>query len=342
MKRIAIIAEHFSPPYDEGFKKATSGIIDGLLAIGKQLAVFSPANKNKGWGVPNNRLLIGRGLRSRLRDFDPALVIYIPRSAATPMSLLRAKLLKLQSGKPVVLVSLQQRSYHPLVKPICKSFCPDLVMVLSEKSRKIMEDLGAKVTRIRLGVDVDRFKPATEEHRRSLRNKYRLPDKKIILHIGHISQRRNLDILTTLNSPETQVVMVSSTTTTAVKRLKHRLISWGTILIDTYSDSIEEIYQISDLYVFPTFDPKGAIEIPLSVLEAMATNLPIVSSPFGGLPDLFSEVKGLLFARHADQFPNLIGQALAIQSVETRQAVLNLSWKSVAEEIVNAIEVNLR
>ncbi len=340
MRRIAIVAEHFSPPYDEGFKKATGGIINGLLAIGKELAVFSPSDE-KGLKLPRNRLLIGSGFRSRLKRYHPDLLIYIPQSAATPMSFLRTRFLKWQSGKPVVMISLQRRCYSEVVKPILGKLLPELVLVLSEKSKRIVEDIGGRALRIGLGVDADKFKPVTQQQKSMLKEKYNLPNRKILLHIGHISRRRNLEILGRIKHPELQIVMVSSTTTHAARKLKGELVSSGTIVLNTYIESIEEIYQLADAYIFPTFDPMGAIEIPLSVLEAMATNLPVVTTPFGGLPDLFGDVKGLLFARSAEQLLKLVEDALAMTSVETRNAVINLSWKSVAQEIANAIEVTL-
>lgn len=341
MKKIAIVAEHFSPPYDEGFKKATGGIISGLISIGKEVVVFSSGDQEEGFSLPNNRLLIGSRFRSNLRSYNPDLVIYIPGSAATPMSFLRTKLLKWQSAKPVVMISLQRRCYHRVFKKPLRRLLPDLVIVLSEWSRRAIEDVGGRAIRIRLGVDAEKFRPATQQQKSLLRHRYKLPNKKIVLHIGHISQRRNLEILGAIRDPEVCVVMVSSTTTHATSKLRNRLIASGVVLLDNYIESIEEIYQLADAYLFPTYDPMGAIEIPLSVLEAMATDLPVVTTPFGGLPDLFSDVKGLLFVRSADQLPKLVRDALKLRSVETRKAVINLSWQTIARDIANAIEVNL-
>ena len=51
--------------------------------------------------------------------------------------------------------------------------------------------------------------------------------------------------------------------------------------------AIHELYQLADVYLFPVQRADAAMEIPLSVLEAMAVNLPIITTPFGRLTELF-------------------------------------------------------
>ena len=61
--------------------------------------------------------------------------------------------------------------------------------------------------------------------------------------------------------------------------------------------NIEEVYALSDCYVFPTppMNKINSIEIPLSVLEAMACNLSVITTKFGALPKVFEEGDGLIF-----------------------------------------------
>jgi len=84
-----------------------------------------------------------------------------------------------------------------------------------------------------------------------------------------------------------------------------------------------------------------AIEIPLSVLEAMAVNLPVVATDFGGLPDLFTEGNGFFICSSEDEFVDKARQMLRLERVGTRQMVMGLSWNHVAETIMEAIESEL-
>ena len=63
----------------------------------------------------------------------------------------------------------------------------------------------------------------------------------------------------------------------------------------------EELYQLSDAYLFPVLDPSGAIEMPLSVLEAMACGVPVLTTPFGDLQQRFPSGSGVVFWRSTDE-----------------------------------------
>jgi len=69
---------------------------------------------------------------------------------------------------------------------------------------------------------------------------------------------------------------------------------YGFRIIDEYVPNIEEIYNLADCYVFPTFKRHNCIDMPLSVMEAMACNIPVISTKFGGLPKIFKEGNGLI------------------------------------------------
>jgi glycosyltransferase involved in cell wall biosynthesis len=127
-----------------------------------------------------------------------------------------------------------------------------------------------------------------------LRKKFGIPPQKfVILHVGHINRDRNLEALVPLQGRDRQVLIVSSSSTSSVsyedERLKRVLKSAGIIIIDGFLDQIEEVYRLSDLYVFPVVRETGCISLPLSVLEAMASGLPVLTSEFGGLQELFKK-----------------------------------------------------
>jgi len=70
----------------------------------------------------------------------------------------------------------------------------------------------------------------------------------------------------------------------------------------------------------------------------MATNLPVVSMAFGGLPDILSSGGGLFLCETEDEFVRSAGEMLALEKVDTRKQVLPLSWKHVAESIMTGIK----
>jgi len=85
-------------------------------------------------------------------------------------------------------------------------------------------------------------------------------------------------------------------------------------------------------------DEQAAVGIPLSVLEAMSCNLPVVTTRFGGLPQMLLRGSGLFFAEHEAEFHFNTSTALrmAQSSIKTRAQVLPFSWNAMADAILRA------
>lgn len=345
MERIAIVSEDISRPVDEGFKKATARLAAAIKALLPGTAVFTREPDGaalEAEALPGNKLLRGRTFSRRLIGLKPDAILYVPQAAATPMSILRAAALRRQSGgKPVALLSLQRRTYPAFITPLLKSLRPDLMLVLSTSALETARGIGCKARRVPLGVDSEVFKPPGPGVKQKLRIKYGLPDGKLMLHVGHISPGRNLEVLRGIADKATKILVVSSTATRRYPEVEAMLRSQEIILIDRYIEHIEEIYRLVDGYVFPTVSATDAIDIPLSVLEAMATNLPVATTPFGGLPDLFTPGEGLFMCSTEDELVAATGKMLDCETIATRDKVLGLSWATTAESVLEAIRAEL-
>ena len=78
----------------------------------------------------------------------------------------------------------------------------------------------------------------------------------------------------------------------------------------------------------------GSIEVPLSVLEAMSCNLPVVTTKYGALPQMFTEEGGLHFIEQEADFVRLVAEVRANQEpVSTRKQVLAYSWENIARRL---------
>ena len=184
-------------------------------------------------------------------------------------------------------------------------------------------------------VDAERFRPASSSEKRKLRSKYGIDrDKFVILHVGSITRRRNVEALTKLVQPDTQVVVVGSTSVQMEEDTYERLQAAGCLLWTKYFPNLWELYALSDCYVFPTTDKRACIEMPLTVLEAMACNLPVVSTRFGALPRFFQAGSGLI---STDSKEELLAGVERVKPqglpVRTRDKVLPYTWERVVETL---------
>ena len=130
-------------------------------------------------------------------------------------------------------------------------------------------------------------------------------------------------------------MIVGSTSTITDDELFKRLSDSGSIIFSDYIENIAEIYQCADFYIFPTTDEYNCIEMPLSVLEAMACNLPVISTKFGALTDFFSEGDGFYFFKSSntifDEVITLINKEP--DEVKTREKVKQFFWNEIVKQI---------
>lgn len=342
--RIAVVSENLLPPFDEGIKKFAASLIGGLslhsLPQGLSVGTTSDVRADGDIiSIPTNRLFLSSRLRRRILDLAPDVICYVPSASCTIFSFLRARLLKrfCPSAK-VAMVALQGRNHSAPARYAIRLIRPDAVYAQSGPTIDYLASLGCQPIFLPSGVDLGRFRPATAAEKSRLRAKYGLPPNDfLVLHVGHLKDNRNLGPLTRL-SPHGTGVLVAARSMGQDGGLHKELKGRGIIIVDSYVEEVQEIYQACDCYLFPVRDAGAAIDLPLTVLEAMACNLPVVAYRFGGLPLLFEPGDGFWFADEEQELLQAIGAAKASPACRTRRMVEPYSWENIAERFLGALE----
>jgi glycosyltransferase involved in cell wall biosynthesis len=113
----------------------------------------------------------------------------------------------------------------------------------------------------------------------------------------------------------------------------------GTHVIDRYIERIAELYQLADCYLFPVHATGGAIEAPLSVLEALACDLPVVTTRFGFLRQSFTDGPGFTFADSDDGLVAAVSRLREtreqIRPGQVRAQVQPFSWDAIARTLLS-------
>ena len=66
----------------------------------------------------------------------------------------------------------------------------------------------------------------------------------------------------------------------------------------------------------------------------MATNLPVVTTKYGGLPSMVKEQNGFRYADTNEEFISKINLIKKISDPQTRDLVERYSWKNLAKGII--------
>lgn len=341
-ENMIVITDILKEPFDEGGKIATLSLLRALRE--KHSVIVFSLNSQYEDRCIDERIRINKGFlgvgflkmvkRSRGR------ILYVPEASATFFSFLRAWLLSLFTGKMVVMLSFQKRGYSCIERFVIARLCSRIhVLSQSVGSVSYLKEVGVSASRLSLGVDDIKYRELDEELRRRLRRKYSIKDSaKVVLHVGHVAPSRNLKWLIEIRRafPEIVVMMVGSTSTSTDEKIFRGLRDCGVYLISGYLPNIEEIYNIADIYLFPVLSTRGAIETPLSVLEAMACNIRVITTRFGSLPELFKEDESFRFVESFEQVVEYLKGPLT-GLCTNREKVRLFSWSSIADDLVKRV-----
>ncbi len=223
---------------------------------------------------------------------------------------------------------------------------PDLILTQSEKHEELFIKNNVNVKFFPNGVDCKIFDSVSNVAKLNLKIKHNIPlDKKIILHVGHIKENRQLDLFVDIQKiKEYQVVIVGSTNQKLNNELYRKLKSCGIIIIHQFIEKVNEIYSLADLYVFHLLEKEstklsnnknGAIDIPLSVLEAMACNLPVISTRFGALERILSSGDGFSFVNSKSELIKSIRELNWNDPINTRKKIVKYDWHEVAKKLID-------
>lgn len=278
-----------------------------------------------------NKLLLNRKLISKIRK-NKGKVMYIPFPAKPLSTALRILILSFFAGKDLKVMLCMTTTTDTISKFVLKMSRAKLMVFSKSAFDFYSKIVGEKrVKYIKAGVDTEKFMPVSKERAKELKEKYGFDaNKKLVLHVGHLNEGRNISELMKISSRH-QVLLVSSSLTKYEQdiELKKRLISCGIKIIDTYIADIEQVYQMADVYFFPVVEEGRCIDVPLSCMEAAACNKPIVTTDFGEMKE-FAGRKGFYFIDIFDEneINSKIDNALGEDYPDTRSAVLDYDWEN--------------
>lgn len=320
---------HYGRLYDEGGRNVA-------LNIARGLSKYHEIMKLNVWDINTWR---------KIRSFRPQIIHYIPNVL---LAFAMPKILSFCYKDAKTVMSAHHlpafRPHRFSFKTLMPLLNPDITLIQSYESEQILTKLGYKTQFLPNGVDTEKFTPASKDIKEKLREKYGLDKRKfIVLHVGSIRRNRNIQVLNRIQHEEDVQVVIIGTSMPVEHEVYKSLIENGCIVWRTYFENIEEIYALSDCYIFPVINKLGSIELPLSVFEAMSCNLPVITTKFGGLERVFKETDGLEFVNEEKDF---VSESEKIKKgnieIKTREKILPYSWENISKRLEEIYEEVLK
>ncbi len=328
--RTALLSNALAPPPDEGIKKCAHHL--ALTVQREGASVYALSTR----GFFSRKFLLEPRILRSLRAARTDVIIYVPTQSATFGSFFRSAVLRWLVGAPVVLVALQPRRLRAIPRIVGRLVQPSLLLTPSDAIVRDARRLGIHAASLEPGVETAKFRPVTQTRKTELRRKYGFPtDRPVLLHVGHARFSRGYDWLLRIGGDVTRVVVIG-TSLGGDSRVVELLRQSGVHVIEEFVPDVHEVYQLADVYLFPVRDEHAAIAAPLSVLEAMSCNLPVVTTPFGALPRMFAPGLGLYFADSHAAFARSVVDALAMPAaaIRTREQARRYDWHATADRVL--------
>jgi glycosyltransferase involved in cell wall biosynthesis len=172
----------------------------------------------------------------------------------------------------------------------------DITLCPSLETLKLINEKGIKHTGIfSRGISTIQFNESFRSI--SLRKKFGINDKIVLLYVGRIAVEKDIDILAAAynniyNKYKNKVSLIITGDGPELEKYK-RTFPKNTIFTGyKKGDELSEIYASSDIFVFPSpTETFGNV-----VLEAMASGIPVIAANKGGVTDTVKNgINGILF-----------------------------------------------
>jgi glycosyltransferase involved in cell wall biosynthesis len=216
-----------------------------------------------------------------------------------------------------------------------------LVLAPSEASKRDLERVYElepdRVRAIQLGVD-DRFRDATEDDARRVRDTYGLGERPVILFVGKLSKRRNLpNLVAAAEALRSDHVLVL----VGEDHLGLGLADGDRLRVLGFvpDDDLPALYRAAEIFVYPS-DYEG---FGIPVLEAMAAGTPVVTLDNSALTEVAGDAAVLLpnadVAELAGAFERLAADPAlrAEYSVRGRERAARFTWAETARRTIEAL-----
>ena len=202
-----------------------------------------------------------------------------------------------------------------------------------------------RIVTIPNGINLSRFNRQNAQSRAEVRRSFGVPpDIPLLLFVGSQYRLKGLEFaIKALAQMETKALLlvIGGDTAAPFKRLAERLGVSDRVIFAGARTDLPQIYPAADAFVFPTLYETFA----LVCLEAMASGLPVLASPVGGIEDyLHDGVNGFHIRRDAEDIAIKLDRLLGDPDLQARvreqglATAGNYAWEKIAQQYLSLFD----
>ena len=251
---------------------------------------------------------------------------------------LLCQLLQFRVKKLIVLLVQKPEKWFFKLNNVYPLKC-DYLTIYKKDIENLQLCKDGNVHEVAVGIDGQKFHAITPDERTSFKEKYGFDSMRpVVLHVGHCSLGRGLEDFCLIDQDSYQRVIVASGLFEN-NEVMEKLQKADVKLLTGFLPNVEELYQLADVYLFPTKSAEFVISIPLSVMEALSCGTPVVA--YRQLSSLSyiktNREKALNIIECSSELAKAVEDAVPNKS-ETTLLYDSKSWDESALQILNILK----
>ena len=286
--RIVVVGEYQLEP-SEGMQVVTKALVDGLRGRGEAVSILSPLSL-----LMRTPFFLFGGIKAIIFTHGPGSGTLFLSGVVKRFS--EGKIIWLAPRPALKDVNTRLSKFAHVDAVVASRLSPEIEQILDHSKGKYLYaihgiDLSCFSTK-RGGRDVKEIESGKE---------FFDLNRPVILHVGHIRENRGLERLAKLKrqiKDSAEVVVLGSPTFPPDKSTLKLLVDSGVRVVIKFIKDLAPYYRKADLYIFPAANEEGgAVDLPLSVLEARACGTQVLTTPYGSLLKVLKDCDGINFVQ---------------------------------------------
>lgn len=180
--------------------------------------------------------------------------------------------------------------FYPIEK-FCSRYT-DCLITINKEDYKRAQKFKAKEVKYIPGIGIDTEKIKNIKRDREILKKFGIKNEVVLVSVGELSDRKNhkviLEALEKIEDDYIYIICGQGEKKEELVNISKKLKIQNKVKFLGYRQDVKEILKASDIFCFPS-KQEG---LPVALMEAMASGLPVVCSNIRGNSDLIEEKKG--------------------------------------------------